>query len=136
MSIESAIPLQLFQSSQIEDEWIREQASAIPGNIMQKIISANGFKLLAVSHTRVSLKNDVEGLDAEIQSLYHKLFLSTWHYIQDNSRPILISLGMINTQMSGEDSGGKFLGSFVYDAIMTLPAVKEHCSQQIPNSKT
>ena len=134
----SITPLTLFPYPEMQKQWIIEQAAAIPVTIMKMIMASdmkasNGFKVLAERHIKVTLTKDLDKLDKTIQDLYGNLFRATWRYIQENSPPLLLTFGMINEQMNNEQAGGQFLGAFVYDAIMTLPAVKEHCSQRTQN---
>lgn len=131
----SIAPLSLFPSPEMQKQWIKAQAATIPVKIMQTVIASDlkvehGFKVLAKAHIKPTLSKDLDQLDQTIQDLYSSLFRTTWRYIQENSPPLLMTLGLINEQMHNEQAGGQFLGAFVYDAIMTLPAVKEHCPQK------
>ncbi len=92
----------------------------------------DGFCKLYEKKKRATLKNDIEGLDAKAQEIYHALFNRIY-------RNIKVHLELINDQMKNGQAGKEFLGSYVYYTVVRLTNSSSRavrCSQQKPSSVT
>lgn len=97
-----------------------------------------GYTKVAEIHT-VDWENQIEASDKKVQEIFTKLFLKSMEFIQTDAfgRMMLDQFAKIDEFTGVENASGKFLGSFVFNALNPMinrldteqPGATDHLSE-------